>query len=429
MVTLPGSFAQVGWFEGILLLATSGVVAASSLVLLNVATNVFGDSEASKTSSYAGLVAHVLGNFGSQTLELLTLLYCVGQIVAYLGAVGQQFALLMGYIFGFSLSIHKAIAVVAFFFMFPFSLLPEQGAMRFAGALGTACMVYIVAAVVFRDGISAIRNGVCSLSVEDGDGSSSDSTNVPMSFSSSFTTMLKNMPIFLFSMNASVTYVPVRYHHRKSLFLSLLLRNDGENSSSYDVDPQEHRKSVERESSRLIGSSISIAGFFYLACSGVAYLAYCNGVPENVIDAWPLSWLPGLLARIFLSIELTVAAAGIYVPLGRAAFWHLRYGPYQTIAPAGLTRILTTLAIIGVGAIGSIALGGALALPLAVTSALCVTAQMFVLPGLCIAQLSADSAAAGGGHLIPGGSSAGLTFAVAGAAFGTLSLAALFDLI
>lgn len=114
-------------------------------------------------------------------------------------------------------------------------------------------------------------------------------------------------------------------------------------------------------------------------------------------------WTLGLLAgfqvywhAIFLSVELTVAAAGIYIPLG-----------------------LVTAALIGTNAVGSIALGGALALPLAVTSALCVTAQLFDLPGLCVSELigiSADPVAA----------VVALAFAALGAAFGILSLSALF---
>lgn len=148
-----------------------------------------------------------------------------------------------------------------------------------------------------------------------------------------------------------------------------------------------------------------------------------------IVFCFYLRWLPGLLARVFLSVELAVAAARIYVPLGCAAFWHLMYGPYLSIAPGGFLRAFATLGVITIGAISSIALGGALALPLAVTSALCVTVQMFVLPGLCISKLSAASAVAGGGNLIPGGSMTGLVFAVVGAAFGALSLAALFNLI
>ena len=78
----------------------------------------------------------------------------------------------------------------------------------------------------------------------------------------------------------------------------------------------------------------------------------------------------------------------------------------------GLLRHLFGLVFFG--AIGSILLGGALALPLAITSALCVTAQMFVLPGLCVSAILADSHV---GTSFPGGRFAAVAFALVGAAF------------
>mmetsp|Transcript_882 Transcript_882/g.1641 ORF Transcript_882/g.1641 Transcript_882/m.1641 type:complete len:477 (+) Transcript_882:254-1684(+) len=409
MVTLPGSFASVGWVEGILLLVIAGLAAALSLILLNRAANITGNAQ-----SYASLVSHVLGEAGSITLEALTLAYCCGQVVAYLGAIGGQVVSLLSYLVGINISIHQAIACVAFLGMFPLSLLPEAGGMRFAGVLGTACMMYIVLAVVLGDGTSAMAGGVCSLEAAS-NAHDESAPNVPIPFSPSLTVMLKNAPIFLFAMNASVTYVPVRYE-QKNLLLG--------HYHQYESLELKQTK-AEQASWRLIWAAILAAGLFYLSCSGVAYAAYCNAVPENVVDAWPLAWMPGLLARAFLAIELTVAAAGIYIPLGRAAFWHLRYGPDETVAASGLTRLVVTLGVVATGAIGSMALGGALTLPLAVTSALCVTAQMFVLPGLCMFRLQKGNAPA----LIPGGSLAAVAFAAVGAAFGALSLVALFGLL
>ena len=184
---------------------------------------------------------------------------------------------------------------------------------------------------------------------------------------------------------------------------------------------------MKRESTTMILSAIIAAGFFYLVCSGVAYVAYCDGVPENVVDVWPLSWIPGSLARFFLAIELTMAAAGIYFPLGRAALWHLLYGPYETVAAKGVARTAMTFLLISFGAVGSAMLGGALALPLAITSALCVTAQMFILPGLCVSELmlvlSSNSSSCCN---ISGGRVMAIGFATIGTLFGALSLSALF---
>ena len=423
MVTLPGSLAQLGWTEGFGLLIIAAIAAAASLFFLDWACQAIVSKQsenghrhsshsmdAATTSSYAGLVAHTLGHPGSQTLEFLTLTYCLGQVIAYLGAIGGQVVSLLSLVGFLDWTIHECICGVALVVIFPLSLLPEAGAMRFAGFLGTICMIYIAGAVVLGDGIGALKGGgMCSLSDsaaavdDDGDGGGMGS----------YTTLLKNAPIFLFSMNASVTYVPVRYQHRTCLGELLV----GGTLSTSGI--------VKRESTTVIWTSILVAGFFYAVCSGVAYMAYCDQVPENVVDVWPLTWIPGSLARFFLAIELTMAAAGIYVPLGRAAFWHLLFGPFEKVAAKGATRTIVTLAFVAVSAFGSILLGGALALPLSITSALCVTAQMFVLPGLCVSTLLPGSRIR---NIIPGGRMTALGFALFGGIFGILSLAALFGL-
>ena len=74
-----------------------------------------------------------------------------------------------------------------------------------------------------------------------------------------------------------------------------------------------------------------------------------------------------------------------------------------------------SLGILALGAAASILLSGALALPLAVTASLCVTAQLFVLPGLAVYRSS--------------GSVAALVFSFVGIAFGVLSLLALFGVL
>jgi flagellar biosynthesis component FlhA len=114
MVTLPGSFAQVGYMEGILLLLVAATAASCSLFLLNWSCNYINtiiiqkqkqqkqkqqkqnqtqsnsdDNEdetaaSNTTSSYASLVAFTLGHSGSNILELLTLTYCLGQGMYFL---------------------------------------------------------------------------------------------------------------------------------------------------------------------------------------------------------------------------------------------------------------------------------------------------------------------------------------------------------
>ncbi len=421
MVTLPGSFASVGWLEAALLLVLSTCAAAASLLLLDWACDALDsstgegsddsdDSESGEgegeeaTASYAALVAHTLGPWGSTTLEVLTLTYCVGQVVSYLGAIGAQVVSLLSLAGLRGLATAEVVPVAAFLAMLPMSLLPEAGAMRFAGALGTACMLYIALAVVLGDGVRAIqRGGACSLA---------GSAVAPTAFSPSLATLLRNAPIFLFAMNASVVFVPIRHQQRKSIREECLLSS---------------QSAKKRESRKLIANALLASAGFYLGCAGVAYAGYCSRVPENVVDAWDPRWVPGIFARAFLALELLAAGAGIYVPLGRAALWHLARGPGERAAAKGPARALATGAIVAAGCAGSVALGGRLALPLAATSALCVTAQMFVLPGLACAALLGEAwgGARGRGRAAR---AAAIAFAALGATFGLLSLAALAGL-
>ena len=290
MVTLPGTFSTVGYLEGILLLVISFLCAAFSLVCLNLACNARKEF----SSSYGELVASSLGPSGSYVLEALTLAYCFGQVICYLGAIGGQLKSLSSLVSTANLSAHWSIGSAALL-MFPLSLLPEKSAMRFAGAVGTFCMIFIVATVVLGDGVSALRKGACSLA----------SGAVPAAYSPSISAMLRSAPIFLFSMNASVIYVPVRKEHQAG---------GARRTESYIV----------------IGCSLFASALFYLLCAVTAYYAYCSEIPENVVDVWPLSWIPGIFARAALSLELLVAGAGIYIPLGRASLWHLirKCGPF-----------------------------------------------------------------------------------------------------
>ena len=427
MVTLPGSFAAVGWLAGTALLLVAGAAAAASLWLLDWACGAVTDKGrenggrhggttaavievADATASYAGLVAHVLGRPGSLALEALTLAYCLGQIVAYLGAIGGQVVALRTLVVdvddeedGSSSGIHgDIIGIVALGVILPLSLLPAGSSMRFAGVLGTICMVWIATTIVLGDGGGALRRGgLCSLAAPAGVGGDGDDPIEPEALAAGLVVLLQNAPIFLFSMNTSVTYVPVRYQHQTCLgHLVSALAESPPLSTTFDPS---------RESRMVIARSVIVAMCFYWVCCGVTYAAYCGGVPENVVDVWPAAWIPGSLARVFLVVELVVAAAGIYVPIGRAALWHLVYGPHHDPDEDRRTRVLWTLVLVGGGALGSFLLGGALALPLAVTSALCVTAQVFVLPGLCVAVLiprrpSADSIGGGSGHSMSSGS-------------------------
>ena len=250
-------------------------------------------------------------------------------------------------------------------------------------------------------GLGAVNHGgACSLQHQQGT-QATGSKGEPVAFNTSLSELLKAAPLFFFSMNASVIYLPVRKEHRAR-----------QASKGVGAGTNCHL---------LIFAAVAVAALFYYSCAAAAYFAYCSSVPENVVDVWPNEkWVFGTLARGLLAAELVMAGAGIYVPLARAALWHLRFGFDADGAPSGLARILVTLLILLAGASGSVALGGALALPLGITSALCVTAQMFVLPGLCAYRAAHKMA------LLQWFS---LSFALFGLGFGILSLAALLGLL
>jgi hypothetical protein len=77
------------------------------------------------------------------------------------------------------------------------------------------------------------------------------------------------------------------------------------------------------------------------------------------------------------------------------------------------------------GAIGSDLLDGALALPLAITSALCGTAQVFVLPGLCVLALLEGST----NNCITCVMLTAIGFVAIGGGLGLLSLVALLGML
>lgn len=74
--------------------------------------------------------------------------------------------------------------------------------MRFAGAVGTAMGGLIILIVLLGDGAYAAANGACSRAPH--------GTPPAVAYSPSLLTLLSNFPIFLFAMNGSTAFVPVR---------------------------------------------------------------------------------------------------------------------------------------------------------------------------------------------------------------------------
>lgn len=124
----------------------------------------------------------------------------------------------------------------------------------------------------------------------------------------------------------------------------------------------------------------------YVICSASGYITFCGGTPDNVLDAFPTSHWPSLLARAALIVQLICASAGVYLPLARAALWHLMHGlGAEAPESIGLCAVVKlTMPILAAASMVAIALGGVLALPLSLTSAICTTGIMFVFPGLCV---------------------------------------------
>lgn len=192
MVTLPGSVAKLGYLESALLLVFAGALSASSLAMLDWSRGVVGGRGRSPPT-YADLVASALGRSGSRVLDVLTLLYCFGQIVSYLSAIGGQARAILG-LAGVNLRTHEAIACSGIV-LFPLALTPERLSMMVAGTLGTLCLSYIVAVVILGDGVRALATGGGPCSMAGGEGTSSDIR--PEAFSSSWVALMKNAPIFL----------------------------------------------------------------------------------------------------------------------------------------------------------------------------------------------------------------------------------------
>ena len=289
MITLPGSFAQIGYGYGILFLLLSCLCAASSLCLLDwcckavvkiaakstttTNTNTTTSSTSDRmTSSYAGLDAFTLGSFGSQTLEWLTLVFCIGMVIGNLGAISNQLVVVLSLV-DFTITQARATLIEACVIMFPLSLVPEESSMRFAGIIGSACMVYVIGTIFSGDGVPALRSGtVCALSKDTTD---TEDTVATTAFTSSLVLLLQNAPLFLFALNGSTAYIPVRYHHVTLLQHLLGLGGSGGTTNSTPTTTAA-TATIQHETKNVILFSVSAGGFCYLLTCCVVYIAFCN---------------------------------------------------------------------------------------------------------------------------------------------------------
>ena len=284
MITLPGSFAQIGYGYGILFLLLSCLCAASSLVLLDwcckavvkiavKSTTTSSSTNDSMTSSYAGLVAFTLGSFGSQTLEWLTLVFCIGMVIGNLGAISNQLVVVLSLV-DITITQTTATLIEACVIMFPLSLVPEESSMRFAGIIGSACMVYVIGTIFYGDGVPALRSGtVCALSKDNTDTEDTVAATTT-AFTSSLVLLLQNAPLFLFALNGSTAYIPVRYHH--VTLLQHLLGLGGSGGTNRTPTTTAATATIQHETKNVILFSVSAGGFCYLLTCCVVYIAFCN---------------------------------------------------------------------------------------------------------------------------------------------------------
>ncbi|CAK9113367.1 Threonine--tRNA ligase [Durusdinium trenchii] len=184
---------------------------------------------------------------------------------------------------------------------------------------------------------------------------------------SSFVALLSAVPMFSFCMNAATAFVSIRSEMGNLL-----------------------NEPAPKDVRALIWIAQTFALLDYLVSGAAGYVSFCQGAPDNVLDGFPLSHWPSLLARLAIALQLTCACSGVYIPLARAALTHLIKG-LDSGAPEGMRRIISTVLLVFLMVVVARLLHGALALPLGLTSAICTTAIMFVFPGLCAFTLKSKS--------------------------------------
>mmetsp|Transcript_4786 Transcript_4786/g.8503 ORF Transcript_4786/g.8503 Transcript_4786/m.8503 type:complete len:452 (-) Transcript_4786:65-1420(-) len=356
-LTLPWSTAQIGWLQSFLLLFLFFFVSVYNLYLLDsVCRHIPSNANAGET--YASIVAFVLGRSGAYALEASMLLYSFGLSVSYLGVVGNELSVLLSLMEGegATLKPNDLMAMVAVFVVLPMSLLPDT-LLRLAGAVGTLCMLFTTAVVVSQvpwqtqpPFVEACADAV----------TLTGSSSKPMLWIASMPALLDAVPMFTFCMNAATAFVSIR----------------SQLDSATGTQPP--KGSVVS----LIWLAQVLALLDYVVSLAAGYASFCQASPDNVLDGYPVSHLPTLMARLALALQLSAACAGVYIPLARAALYHLLMG-IDVGAPRGTARALASVALISGMVMAAYALDGALALPLGLTSAVCTTAMMFVFPGLC----------------------------------------------
>jgi len=387
-LTLPWTTASVGWLQSGTLLLTFFFVSIYNLYLLDEVCRSL--PRAADAGSYANMVASVLGKPGAYALEMFMLLYSFGLSVSYLGVVGSELAVFAQLILGAPSETlqRNLISVVAVVIVLPLSLLPDT-LLRLSGAVGTFCMILttiiVVCMVPWKLSWPFVEfcNDALAEHLHAGN-------LEPVAWVSSPKELLSAVPMFSFCMNAATAFVSIRSEMVAQKFANI----------------QPHRKDVVA----LIWVAQTFALLDYMVSAAAGYVAFCGAAPDNVLDGFPTSHVPSLVARLALALQLAAACAGVYIPLARAALCHLWFG-VSSDSPRGVSRMVSTVILVASMVLVARALDGALALPLGLTSAVCTTAIMFVFPGMCASCVHKSI----WGKVLP------VTFAVAGVLIGTAS--------
>eukprot|EP00913_Durusdinium_trenchii_P024936 g23404.t1 len=351
-LTLPYTTATIGWLQSLLLLVAFFLVSVYNLYLLDF---VCRSPKCSNSRSYAAVVSAVLGKSGAYCLEAFMLLYSFGLSVSYMGVIGTELAVLIPLVTGVQLPISQddLLSIVALLVVLPLSLLPDRGTDRFVAIIrlkGPLPAEVIVVAMVPWE-MEPPFVDACSDAYRFSKGEPGSLFLV--TWHSSFVALLSAVPMFSFCMNAATAFVSIRSE------MGNLLNEPA---------PKDD----------------------YLVSGAAGYVSFCQGAPDNVLDGFPLSHWPSLLARLAIALQLTCACSGVYIPLARAALTHLIKG-LDSGAPEGMRRIISTVLLVFLMVVVARLLHGALALPLGLTSAICTTAIMFVFPGLCAFTLKSKS--------------------------------------
>eukprot|EP00929_Paragymnodinium_shiwhaense_P046408 TRINITY_DN23627_c0_g2_i12.p1 TRINITY_DN23627_c0_g2~~TRINITY_DN23627_c0_g2_i12.p1 ORF type:complete len:453 (-),score=31.30 TRINITY_DN23627_c0_g2_i12:396-1694(-) len=290
-LTLPWAFVLIGWAQAVLLLIFFLFVSVYSLILLDGACRKMPASR--DAASYAGVVSYVLGTRGAYMLEAQLLVYSLGLTISYLGVIGNELSVI-----ALRIALHTdpsrlddllfkpsvLMVLAALGCILPLSMLPDDVAMRYAGAVGTFCILFTTVVIV----VSAPWSSEWPFFESCG---RSAQPEEPVVWKTSFSGLLSAFPLFSLCLNGAMAFVPIRAQLRacgqpvRSKVLGLVWSSE-------------------------IGSCIN-----YAVVGVVGYFSYCSAAPDNILDAYPLRHDLALVARLALALQLTAACAGVYLPL------------------------------------------------------------------------------------------------------------------